>query len=166
MPFYVYTLSNSNRTKYFIGLSSIVLKNPKTHFECLYPDLSFLQDNPMVNIISTNEVSTNFENVNKNLDERVVRTMGRFGILNVRGGSFHHLTSSVCSTLLSLPELRNKKHICLYCAKRTHGTEQCTEYNSDDDSDYVPDENEEEEESTDEECTVSDNTDDFIDSFS
>ena len=63
------------------------------------------------------------------------------------------------------PVFSSKSHNA--CAKHTHSTDQCTKYNLNDDSDYVPDKNkEEEQERSEEDLMVSNNTSNFIASFS
>ena len=143
MPTYVYTLSCSDEEKYFIGSSPSKLRNPIKHFSSQNSTFQFLLSYPMGKVISECQLAEN-----DNIDNKVLEMMQMKGALNVRGGSFMVLNRDTVALLISMNLFKNKKH-CLFCKSTLHPSQRCVEYNSDDDSDYVPsDHDDEDDEST------------------
>ena len=85
--------------------------------------------------------------------QQVIELMTEHGALNVRGGSYMTLNSDVIEGLLSMNAFRNIRK-CLLCLSTSHKSNKCVQYNTDTDSDYIPDQSEEDDEDDTEESDM------------
>ena len=131
MPTIIYVLKCQDDDKFFVGSSNRKLKNPLKYFSDHNQDLSYLEDHPMNELVSTSTVDSLDD-----VDKEVVRLMTMYGALNVRGGSYTSLNKEMIDVLSNMPCFLKKR--CVMCASTNHKSNECTIYNSDDDSDYVP----------------------------
>ena len=86
MPIIIYVLKCQDDDKFFVGSSNRKLKNPLKYFSDHNQDLSYLEDHPMNELVSTSTVDSLDD-----VDKEVVRLMTMYGALNVRGGSYTSL---------------------------------------------------------------------------
>ena len=145
---HLYVMKCTYESKFFVATSVKKLSNPIGHFNKQYEDLCYIQDYPI-----TEEVIHEVINDTTEIDDKVLELMIQYGALNVRGGSYMVLTKDVVDHLLTIPIFNHNK--CLLCLSTKHSSTDCTVYNSDDDSDYVPEEDDEEEDSDDSYCSES-----------
>ena len=150
MPtFHLYTLLCTDETKYFVGISEQD-NIPISYFNKKHEDCSYLRDYEMNEIVSHECIEVDGKVDDSKVDSKVLELMQEHGALNVRGGSYMKLSGDIVAHLLTLPMFRQKKR-CLFCLSVSHTSSKCMTYNSDDDSDYVPDEDDEEDEEDDDE---------------
>ena len=147
---YMYIMYCPNDMKYFVGVSPKQQQSPKKYFEDQNPNYSYLVDHPMTELQRVKKVNDD------TIDFNVIQLMQMHGILNVRGGSYLTLKEDTVNQLLTLNEFKKKRR-CALCLSNTHTNKKCNEYNSDDNSDYVPSEHDEED---DDDSQVTDESDD------
>jgi hypothetical protein len=146
---YMYTLYCPDDMKYFVGISPKQQQFPKKYFEEQNPDYTYLTDHQMTELQRVKKIDAD------SIDFNVIQMMQMHGILNVRGGSYLKLKEDVINELLTLNEFKKKRR-CALCLSNTHTSKKCVEYNSDDDSEYVPSEHDDDEDDDDD---ISDDTD-------
>jgi hypothetical protein len=132
---YVYTLLCPDESKYFIGSSARILADPLVHFKNENKGYTYLEDYPMTEVVSREKVDGE-----DGLESKVLDTMKEHGAYNVRGGSFMVLSKENIKRIIDMNLV--KRRSCILCASKSHSSVKCTEYNTDDDSDYVPSEHE------------------------
>ena len=123
-------------------------KNLICYFSEENKDYSYLFDHPMTEVISVEKMNSDNE-----VDDKVLELMAEHGALNVRGGSYMTLNSDVIEGLLSMNAFRNIRK-CLLCLSTSHKSNKCVQYNTDTDSDYIPDQSEEDDEDDTEESDM------------
>ena len=74
------------------------------------------------------------------LESKVIEMIKEHGAYNVRGGSFMTLSKENVKKIIDMN--LSKRRSCILCASKSHSSVKCTEYNTDDDSNYVPSEHE------------------------
>ena len=129
----MYVLACPEDLKFFVGTSSRLIKNPLNYFVAQNKDYSYLFDHPMKEVIAVEKTNSNNE-----VDDKVLELMAEHGALNVRGGSYMTLNFDVIKGLLSMNAFRNIQK-CLLCLSTSHKSNKCVQYNTDTDSDYIPD---------------------------
>ena len=132
---YISTLYCPDDMKYFVGISPKQPQFPKKYFEEQNPDYVYLIDHPMTELQSVKKINAD------SIDFNVIQMMQMHGILNVRGGSYLILKEDVINELLKFNEFKKKRR-CALCLSNTHTSKKCVEYNSDDDSEYIPSDHE------------------------
>ena len=137
MPSYLYTLFCNDDCKFFVGKSDRILADPIIHFKTENDGFDYLEDHPMTDVISREKIQKEDE-----LDTKVLDLMSTYGIYNVRGGSYMTLSKETITALLGM-DFAKKKKPCVFCSSKSHCSNKCNAYNTDDDSDYVPSEDNE-----------------------
>ena len=132
---YVYTLLCPDESKYFIGSSARILADPLVHFKKENKGYIYFEDYPMTEVVSREKVDGE-----DGLESKVIEMIKEHGAYNVRGGSFMTLSKENVKKIIDMN--LSKRRSCILCASKSHSSVKCTEYNTDDDSDYVPSEHE------------------------
>ena len=128
---YIYTLLCSDECKYFIGSSARILADPIVHFKKEYGGYRYFVDYPMTQVVSREKIEDA-----EGLENKVIDMIKQYGAYNVRGGSFLELSKENVTRLIDMN--LTKRRSCILCKSTSHSSVKCTEYNSDDDSNYVP----------------------------
>ena len=132
---YIYTLLSPDESKYFIGSSARILADHLVHFKKENKGYIYFEDYPMTEVVSREKVDGE-----DGLESKVIEMIKEHGAYNVRGGSFMTLSKENVKKIIDMN--LSKRRSCILCASKSHSSVKCTEYNTDDDSDYVPSEHE------------------------
>ena len=111
---YVLKLENS---KYYVGRTSNLENRLEQHRS--KNESAWTSNYPIIELVES------FPSFGFEEDATVIRYMDRYGIENVRGGSFSNLELSFEQYIFIVRTIRNEKDVCLACGLTGHFISEC-----------------------------------------
>ena len=119
-----------------IPMNELSLADKMSFYLCI----NWFKKNDTWKITTKQHVYLYFTLLGEELENKVIDMIKLHGAFNVRGGSFLEMSKENLQRLIDMN--LSKRRNCILCKSTSHSSVKCTEYNSDDDSDYVPSEHE------------------------